>query len=124
MVSYCSHGTALLPQSCLNPCCSGRWSRTLAKHLTNTFASVLILVVVEDGLVPWVVRINPKVAKVLILVVVEDGLVLWQLLKVKLQDSSLNPCCSGRWSRTLLGLEKMVKADCLNPCCSGRWSRT
>ena len=38
---------------------------------------------------------------------------------------SLNPCCSGRWSRTgnATGL-KFTFTDGLNPCCSGRWSRT
>ena len=39
---------------------------------------------------------------VLILVVVDNGLVLWQLLMVKLLGLSLNPCCSGQWSRTRL----------------------
>ena len=38
---------------------------------------------------------------------------------------SLNPYCSGRWSRTT-GARTVVMntADGLNPCCSGRWSRT
>ena len=86
---------------------------------------------------------------VLILVVVEDGLVLpvkQPMYKIQL---SLNPCCSGRWSRTVLFEKtKMTKLNvlilvvvedglvhdelhtyarstaCLNPCCSGRWSRT
>ena len=37
---------------CLNPCCSGRWSRT--HHFSEDWYKipVLILVVVEDGLVP------------------------------------------------------------------------
>ena len=36
----------------LNPCCSGRWSRThLLMFLRSGIVSVLILVVVEDGLV-------------------------------------------------------------------------
>ena len=36
----------------LNPCCSGRWSRTDATNQsTNIRLMVLILVVVEDGLV-------------------------------------------------------------------------
>ena len=37
---------------------------------------------------------------VLILVVVDDGLVLMKTIKVNLRVQSLNPCCSGRWSRT------------------------
>ena len=61
---------------------------------------------------------------------------------------SLNPCCSGQWSRTvdgdhfatdselvlilvvvdnglvqILKIKKIMKI-CLNPCCSGQWSRT
>ena len=60
----------------LNPCCSGRWSRTFHLDFPLSSLTVLILVVVEDGLV----RINPhdpsKSLNVLILVVVEDGLVL------------------------------------------------
>ena len=39
-------------------------------------------------------------SKVLILVVVEDGLVLVELCAVPSNTPSLNPCCSGRWSRT------------------------
>ena len=36
----------------LNPCCSGRWSRTQAVHARSVLdTEVLILVVVEDGLV-------------------------------------------------------------------------
>ena len=38
---------------CLNPCCSGRWSRTsLCERYCSNARLVLILVVVEDGLVP------------------------------------------------------------------------
>ena len=60
----------------LNPCCSGRWSRTTSRGEDQWLRSlVLILVVVEDGLVPR--KFSPKLEKeVLILVVVEDGLVL------------------------------------------------
>ena len=37
----------------------------------------------------------------------------------------LNPCCSGRWSRTdMTGIMNPLNFVCLNPCCSGRWSRT
>ena len=42
----------------------------------------------------------PYVIGVLILVVVDDGLVL-TLRQVSMgAAASLNPCCSGRWSRT------------------------
>ena len=37
--------------------------------------SVLILIVVEDGLVPMFDKVNAELKKVLILIVVEDGLV-------------------------------------------------
>ena len=39
--------------------------------------------------------------EVLILVVVEDGLVLLNISMKQFMHFSLNPCCSGRWSRTL-----------------------
>ena len=39
--------------NCLNPCCSGQWSRTYHTRLTKIkLATVLILVVVDNGLVP------------------------------------------------------------------------
>ena len=38
--------------TCLNPCCSGRWSSTKGELNKNVADYVLILVVVEDGLVP------------------------------------------------------------------------
>ena len=61
---------------CLNPCCSGRWSRTTHYISYNKYeVIVLILVVVEDGLVPVFWHKRALVAMVLILVVVEDGLV-------------------------------------------------
>ena len=60
----------------LNPCCSGRWSRTwlwLQSMLARLL--VLILVVVEDGLVHQIGIWRKCTVEVLILVVVEDGLV-------------------------------------------------
>ena len=40
--------------------------------------------------------------------------------------SSLNPCCSGQWSRTDVNHSAMTASQIegLNPCCSGQWSRT
>ena len=62
---------------------------------------VLILIVVEDGLVHAKRFTNVVGTKVLILIVVEDGLVR-NLVKFTINTiSSLNPYCSGRWSRTL-----------------------
>ena len=60
----------------LNPCCSGRWSRTIGADITVAPQLVLILVVVEDGLVRVVQLCKIHCYVVLILVVVEDGLVL------------------------------------------------
>ena len=59
----------------LNPCCSGRWSRTVKHSDSIKYCDVLILVVVDDGLVQISVGKNGDV-NVLILVVVDDGLVL------------------------------------------------
>ena len=62
---------------------------------------------------------------VLILIVVEDGLVLVINLQILFNMESLNPYCSGRWSRTILSLRQFMHvAFGLNPYCSGRWSRT
>ena len=62
----------------LNPCCSGRWSRTVQEAVVEGQEyTVLILVVVDDGLVLLHARISMCASiKVLILVVVDDGLVL------------------------------------------------
>ena len=64
-----------LEKECLNPCCSGRWSRTFKKLKAAKFKTVLILVVVDDGLV--LVLLVPALCRI-----------------------SLNPCCSGRWTCT------------------------
>ena len=136
--------------TCLNPCCSGRWSRTWQTMVEQNVLIVLILVVVDDGLVRYLdqfcnfygsVSLNPccsgrwsrtscsnslvdALKSVLILVVVDDGLVLCQGCSNLTQAASLNPCCSGRWSRTeRFRVMKNVVIG-LNPCCSGRWSRT
>ena len=135
----------------LNPCFSGRWSlicgRCVGKRVVS---SVLILVLVEDGL--WWQRQNRlrSYLRVLILVLVEDG--LWQLLAVlSWLLICLNPCFSGRWSLTFVTSCKRVQStevltvlilvlvedglwpkpkvhwlnhSCLNPCFSGRWSLT
>ena len=51
MVSYSSHVVIMVLLWSLNPCCSGRWSRTFSATLKSLSLRVLILVVVEDGLV-------------------------------------------------------------------------
>ena len=37
---------------------------------------------------------------------------------------SLNPYCSGQWSHTSQKIFLTFMLLCLNPCCKGRWSRT
>ena len=59
----------------------------------------------DDGLVPIgeTIHLTGEV-EVLILVVVDDGLVQGELVGETVKNGSLNPCCSGRWSRTLITL--------------------
>ena len=59
----------------LNPCCGGRCSSTTTSLMNASIPTVLILVVVEDVLVPIGVTIERFEDGVLILVVVEDVLV-------------------------------------------------
>ena len=39
-------------------------------------------------------------------------------------QTSLNPYCSGQWSRTYSPQRHVCSSDSLNPYCSGQWSRT
>ena len=86
---------------------------------------VLILVVMEDGL-ELNKHLNIKLWQqfVLILVVMEDGLELLKLWLINQLKLSLNPCCNGRWSRTVAVSASQLTRRSLNPCCNGRWSRT
>ena len=62
---------------------------------------VLILVVVDNGLVPTMANVTINgLDGVLILVVVDNGLVHQILNFYKVESIRLNPCCSGQWSRT------------------------
>ena len=54
----------------------------------------------DDGLVRVLLLIKVLIKTVLILVVVDDGLVQGELIMLVEVTVSLNPCCSGRWSRT------------------------
>ena len=73
---HVNHSAMTAAQIGLNPCCSGRWSRTQFQLKSRVLQClVLILVVVEDGLVPYGQRVGKGFNRVLILVVVEDGLV-------------------------------------------------
>ena len=61
----------------LNPYCSGQWSRTV-----KTYSSIIVILV-------------------LILIVVDNGLVPISSLSWTICSSSLNPYCIGQWSRTV-----------------------
>ena len=65
----------ILKKNCLNPCSCGGWSQRKAYCLTVGIGwSVLILVLVEDGLRVFVLLKQNLECLVLILVLVEDGL--------------------------------------------------
>ena len=61
---------------------------------------VLILIVVDNGLVRFFFVCGDTVGYVLILIVVDNGLVPKTLPEHAVFLSSLNPYCSGQWSRT------------------------
>ena len=63
-------------------------------------SKVLILVVVDNGLVLYLLKRRPMHLVVLILVVVDNGLVPFEEFKNRVKTICLNPCCSGQWSRT------------------------
>ncbi len=86
---------------------------------------VLILVLVEDGLGAQLRPSQARNWRVLILVLVEDGLGVIPFSLKSWRTASLNPCSSGRWSRSerrAVPYNKQLKG--LNPCSSGRWSRS
>ena len=56
----------------------------------------------DDGHVPDSLSCTWIRTIVLILVVVEDGLLLMKSFETVSAELSLNPCCSGRWSRTVI----------------------
>ena len=61
---------------CLNPYCSGQWSRTMTGQPAQPVIMVLILIVVDNGLVRGQICCLEKRMEVLILIVVDNGLVL------------------------------------------------
>ena len=54
----------------------------------------------DNGLVLFMIILMIMNILVLILVVVDNGLVPMLLITMVLVMLSLNPCCSGQWSRT------------------------
>ena len=54
----------------------------------------------DDGLVLGHSKLIGREKSVLILIVVDDGLVQAINVELRIQNVSLNPYCSGRWSRT------------------------
>ena len=78
----------------------------------------------DNGLVRLYNKQHSTNNRVLILIVVDNGLVQGCKKDDESDIESLNPYCSGQWSRT-----NQIKAiePCdlsLNPYCSGQWSRT
>ena len=65
-------------QTEITPCYSERWYRTGLEKMLKADLGVLILIVVDDGLVPFEETDGSK------------------------KTNGLNPCCSGQWSRTML----------------------
>ena len=78
----------------------------------------------EDGLVLGKTKSIFEGAYVLILVVVEDGLVQHSKHSTERMSLSINPNCSGQWSRTFSFAASANVGMSLNPYCSGQWSRT
>ena len=69
--------------------------------LLKPTSTVLILVLVEDGLGDGdTFKVTTAVAAVLILVLVEDGLGDDKQKTIYSIGQSLNPCFSGGWSRS------------------------
>ena len=65
------------------------------------------------------------ICTVLILVLVEDGLGELTCYTPTLSTRCLNPCFSGGWSRRFTKSAVIVDDECgLNPCFSGGWSRS
>ena len=54
----------------------------------------------------------------------DDGLVLKKDMIMSEINVSLNPYCSGLWSRTFSPQFLIFGISSLNPYCSGLWSRT
>ena len=65
--------------------------------------TVLILVLLEDGLLVFFLFLCYKKLSVLILVLLEDGLLVYYYGKFSKNHCSLNPCFAGRW---VAGIEK------------------
>ena len=78
-------------------------SEPIGRFVRPVLSTVLILVLVEDGLGGKGLLFNPAlVAHVLILVLVEDGLGELEDKYVFLSENvGLNPCFSGGWSRSI-----------------------
>ena len=54
----------------------------------------------------------------------DNGLVLDTATGEITFAESLNPYCSGQWSRTARQIADATNQTSLNPYCSGQWSRT
>ena len=61
---------------------------------------------------------------VLILIIVDNGLVPKIRQNMPELSCCINPCCSGQWSSTFSLRIITFFISSLNPCCSGQWSST
>ena len=66
----------------------------------KSYIWVLILIVVDNGLVPIESQAKRNLKQVLILIVMYNGLVLGATITFTRSFQRLNPCCCGLWSRT------------------------
>ena len=86
----------------LNPCFNGRCTRTELTSTIRNMLFVLILVLMEDALAPFVVASLASCQQVLILVLMEDALAPCLVAEISATIVGLNPCFNGRCTRTCL----------------------
>ena len=86
----------------------------------NVQLNVLILVVVDDSLVPHKFAVKVEAEKVLILVVVDDSLVQMYYLLRHIHQQVLILVVVDDSLVQMLRSMSLEHAMCLNPCCSGR----
>ena len=86
----------------LNPYCSGQWSRTINddKRAETALKSLNPYCSGQWSSTCLSLQIPVALSAVLILVVVDNGLVPVSLSELQRRRVSLNPCCSGQWSST------------------------
>ena len=86
----------------LNPYCSGQWSRTMTAAQIEAALNSLNPYCSGQWSRTCIRKHNVLLCLVLILIVVDNGLVPFKGFAQAVDTASLNPYCSGQWSRTLL----------------------